>query len=122
MQRRGRERRRFVRVADDVVVELAPIGGAGRRDAQTLNFSAGGVLVLAEAPLPVGAAVRATLHLDDEERPLEFDGRVRRVRTLSDHTHEIAVEFEGGSAGDQRALQDLIAERVGPAPHAPQSA
>jgi hypothetical protein len=44
------------------------------------------------------------------------------VRTLADRAHEVAAEFVGGSASDQRALQDLIAERLDTLPPAPLSA
>jgi c-di-GMP-binding flagellar brake protein YcgR len=122
MQRRGRERRRFVRVADDVRVELAAAGGRAPADSRTLNFSLGGVLVVADEPLPVGHVVQIALHPHGNGRALAFEARVVRVRTLSDHDHELALEFVGGTTGDQRALQEQIERRLGHTPHAPLTA
>jgi hypothetical protein len=112
VQRRGSERRRFVRVADEVVASVTLLGGSAR-DGRTLNFSAGGVLFEFEQYLDPGTDLSVVLRLDDESTDLlEFDARVVRVRTMSDHVHEIAAEFVGGSAADQRRLQEHIASRV----------
>ena len=45
MQRRGSERRRFVRVHDNLVASVEPTS-LGVADGHTLNFSVGGVLLL----------------------------------------------------------------------------
>ena len=42
-----------------------------------------------------------------------LSARIVRVRSLSDQSHETAVEFVGGDAGAQRALLDYISERAG---------
>ena len=124
MQRRGSERRRFVRIADDVRVEIDLSDDGAGLDSHMLNFSLGGVLLLAAEPLEVGRRVRIALRPDGDTSALRFDARVVRVRSLSDHNHEVAVEFVGGSAGDQRSLQDQIALRLGHAgtPQAPLTA
>ncbi len=122
MHRRGRERRRFVRVADDVRVEIATAADAPPADSRMLNFSLGGVLVVAGDPLPVGCGVRIALHPHGDGRALAFEARVVRVRTLSDHDHELALEFVGGTTADQRALQEQIERRLGHTPHAPLTA
>jgi c-di-GMP-binding flagellar brake protein YcgR len=112
VQRRGSERRQFVRLADEVRVEIAAADGQAP-DSQMLNFSMGGVLLVSTDAIPVGQQVRITLRPEGGAGPLRFDARVVRVRTLSDHSHEVAVEFVGGSAGDQRTLQEEIAARLG---------
>ena len=120
--RRGAERRRFVRVSDEVVVSITRCGDPEASDGRTLNFSAGGVLLALPEPLPVGCDIDVVLRLEDD-RLLPLQARVIRVRTMSDHNHEVACELLGGSVGEHRALQQLIIERVRtPAPRAPQSA
>jgi hypothetical protein len=120
--RRGSERRRFVRVTEEVVVSVTGRGVPVQSDGRTLNFSAGGVLLELPQPFAVGTEVEVVLRLE-ADRLLPLTARVIRVRTLSDHHHEVACELTGGSVADQRALQELIAERVGvAAPIAPQPA
>jgi c-di-GMP-binding flagellar brake protein YcgR len=104
--RTGLERRRFARVAEDVVVGCRPLERPSI-DAHTLNFSAGGVLYLASEPLDTGSRVELRLLLPGEDE-LAFEARVVRVRSRSDTSHEIAAEFVGGDAGSQRALLDYI--------------
>ena len=111
MQRRGSERRKFVRVDDNVVASVEPTGQAAA-DGHTLNFSVGGVLLLLERTIPSGTPLRVVLR-PDEDTELAFDARVVRCRTQSDYAHEIAAEFVGGSAADHRRLQDEISRRVG---------
>jgi c-di-GMP-binding flagellar brake protein YcgR len=111
MQRRGSERRKFVRVDDNVVASVEPTGQAAA-DGHTLNFSVGGVLLLLERTIPSGTPLRVVLRLEDESE-IAFDARVVRCRTQSDYAHEIAAEFVGGSAADHRRLQDEISRRVG---------
>ena len=120
--RRGSERRRFVRVTEEVVVSVTRCGQALPSDGRTLNFSAGGVLLELPQPFPVGTEVEVVLRRD-ADRLLPLNARIIRVRTLSDHHHEVACELTGGTVADQRALQALIAERVGGSvPVAPQPA
>jgi hypothetical protein len=116
MTRRGSERRRFVRVAEEVVASVVAIGDHVGRDGRTLNFSAGGVLLLHPSRIESGTDIRVTLRLPDVEGGLTFEARVIRVRTQHDHAHEIAAEFVGGSLEDQRRLQETIAERLAPPP------
>jgi c-di-GMP-binding flagellar brake protein YcgR len=111
MQRRGSERRKFVRVDDNVVASVEPTGQAAA-DGHTLNFSVGGVLLLLERTIPSGTPLRVVLRLEDESE-IAFDARVVRCRTQSDYAHEIAAAFVGGSAADHRRLQDEISRRVG---------
>ena len=122
MMKRGSERRRFVRVADEVIVSVTRCGEADAGDGRTLNFSAGGVLLALPRPFPAGSELEIVLRLD-ADRLLTLPARVVRVRTMSDHHHEVACELTGGSVADQRELQELIAERVGaPTPITPQPA
>jgi PilZ domain len=100
------ERRRFVRVAEEVVTSVVTIDDGVGRDGRTLNFSAGGVLLLHPTRIESGTDIRVTLRVPD----------VVRVRTQHDHAHEIAAEFLGGSVEDQRRLQETIAERLAPPP------
>lgn len=116
-QRRGTERRRFVRVDDHLVASVEPIG-AGSADGHTLNFSVGGVLLLLETYIVPGTSLRITLQLDEGEQ-MAFDAHVVRCRTQSDHAHEVAAEFVGGSVADHRLLQDEISRRVGREPVPP---
>ena len=120
MQRRGSERRRFVRVDDNLVASVEPTG-LGPADGHTLNFSIGGVLLLLEDFIAPGTELRVVLQLNEADEQMSFQARVVRCRTQSDHAHEIAAEFVGGSAGDHRRLQDEISRRVGrePVPPAP---
>ena len=88
----------------------------GRRSStgSTLNFSAGGILLISPTTLPIGQAVELVLRVpDDDVRPASSTARVLRVRSLSDTHHEIAVEFTGGDMASQRALQELLEERTG---------
>ena len=117
MQRRGSERRKFVRVDDNVVASVEPTGQVAA-DGHTLNFSVGGVLLLLERTIPSGTPLRVVLRLEDESE-IAFDARVVRCRTQSDYAHEIAAEFVGGSAADHRRLQDEISRRVGREPVPP---
>jgi len=117
MQRRGSERRKFVRVDDNVVASVEPTGQAAA-DGHTLNFSVGGVLLLLERTIPSGTPLRVVLRLEDESE-IAFDARVVRCRTQSDYAHEIAAEFVGGSAADHRRMQDEISRRVGREPVPP---
>ena len=120
--RRGSERRRFVRVADEVIVSVTRCGDAEAGDGRTLNFSVGGVLLELPRPYPAGTELEIVLRLD-AERLMTLPARVVRSRTMSDHNHEVACELTGGSVADQRELQALIAERVGaPTPITPQPA
>jgi c-di-GMP-binding flagellar brake protein YcgR len=116
VHRRGAERRRFVRVAEEVVTSVVAIGDGVGRDGRTLNFSAGGVLLLHPTRIEAGTDIRVTLRVPDVDDGLSFDARVVRVRTQHDHAHEIAAEFVGGSLEDQRRLQETIAERLAPPP------
>ncbi len=124
MQRRGSERRRFVRLAEAVKVEIAVADDTPALDSQMLNFSLGGVLLDSAEALEVGRNVEVALRLEGDDTPLRFGARVVRVRTVSDHSYEVALEFVGGSAGAQRVLQEQIAKRLGHAgtPEAPLSA
>jgi c-di-GMP-binding flagellar brake protein YcgR len=114
MRRRGAERRRFVRVAEQLVVSCtARVDAEDRFDGQTLNFSAGGILLVSPTILPIGQNVDLVLRVPEDDSDLRLDARVIRVRSLSDTRHEIAVEFTGGDTGSQRALQTLLEERTG---------
>jgi c-di-GMP-binding flagellar brake protein YcgR len=113
-RRQSSERRRFVRIAEELVVACTPQPGAQATvDGTTLNFSAGGILLVSRVPMPVGQDVDLILRVPGEEADMRLDARVVRVRTLSDVRHEVAVEFTGGDASSQRALQELLAERTG---------
>jgi c-di-GMP-binding flagellar brake protein YcgR len=114
--RRGIERRRFVRVAEQGIASVISTGRAAR-DGHTLNFSAGGVLLVFDHYIAPWTPVRISLNIDSDI--VSFEALVVRVRTLSDHTHEIAAEFVGGSAADQRRLQQLITTRLAPTPSLP---
>jgi len=117
MHRRGIERRRFVRIDDEVVASVERTGEP-ERDGRTLNFSAGGVLLLLDEYIDQGCDLQVALAFDDDT-VVRFAARVVRIRTLSDHTHEIAAEFIGGSAEEQRRLQEQIARRTNTAPAPP---
>jgi hypothetical protein len=101
MQRRGSERRRFVRVHDNLIASVEPTS--------------------LETYIEPGTELRVVLQLDEGDEQMAFQARVVRCRTQSDHSHEIAAEFVGGSIGDHRRLQDEISRRVGrePVPPAP---
>jgi c-di-GMP-binding flagellar brake protein YcgR len=120
MQRRGSERRRFIRVDDHLVASVEPTG-LSAADGHTLNFSVGGVLLLLETFIEPGTELRIVLQLDEAGEQMAFQARVVRCRTQSDHAHEIAAEFVGGQVADHRRLQDEISRRVGrqPVPPAP---
>jgi c-di-GMP-binding flagellar brake protein YcgR len=112
-RRQPAERRRFPRIAEELVVryealDVQPTTDQGR----TLNLSAGGVLILAHQPLPTGQRIRVVLALPGDDSPIEITGQVGRVRSLSDRVHEIAIEFVEGNIGVQRTLLDYIEERV----------
>jgi c-di-GMP-binding flagellar brake protein YcgR len=114
MRRRRGERRRFVRVAEQLVVSCTPRPNDNEPiDGRTLNFSAGGIMLISPTLLPIGQAVDLVLRVPDDNSDLRLDGRVLRVRSLSDSHHEIAVEFTGGDTSSQRALQELLEERTG---------
>jgi c-di-GMP-binding flagellar brake protein YcgR len=114
VRRRRGERRRFVRVAEQLVVSCTPRPDEDDHfDARTLNFSAGGILLISPTILPIGQAVDLVLRIPDDDSDLKLDGRVLRVRSLSDTHHEIAVEFTGGDTASQRAMQELLEVRTG---------
>jgi c-di-GMP-binding flagellar brake protein YcgR len=112
-RRHGHERRRFPRIAEELVVRFEPLDEPPRRSqGRTLNLSAGGVLILAHEPPPAGQRIRVVLALPGDESPIEITGQVGRVRSLSDRVHEVAIEFVEGNVGAQRQLLDYIEERV----------
>jgi Tfp pilus assembly protein PilZ len=108
-RRHPSDRRRFTRLDEDLVVACVPRGGVPAPvEGQTRNLSAGGVCFLADEPLPLGQDVTLTLQLPGDPEHLMFAGRVVRVRSVSDRTHEIAVEFADAQVMAQRALQEHI--------------
>ena len=124
-RRRPAERRRFPRIAQELVVRYEALDVQPTRDqGRTLNLSAGGVLILAHQPLPAGQRIRVVLALPGDDSPIEITGQVGRVRSLSDRVHEVAIEFVEGNIGVQRTLLDYIEERVDgePEPVGPMSA
>jgi hypothetical protein len=125
-RRQPAERRRFPRIAEELVVRYEALDEQPAPDqGRTLNLSAGGVLILAHQPLPQGQRIRVVLALPGDDSPIEITGQVGRVRSLSDRVHEIAIEFVEGNIGVQRTLLDYIEERVDggdPEPVAPMSA
>jgi len=82
-------------------------------DGRTLNFSAGGILMISPTIIPIGQSVDLVLRVPDDDSGLRLDARVVRVRSLSDQHHEIALEFTGGDPASQRAMQTLLEERSG---------
>jgi c-di-GMP-binding flagellar brake protein YcgR len=124
-RRHGLERRRFARVAQELVVRYEALDDQPTSDeGRTLNLSAGGVLILAHQPLPTGQLIRVVLALPGDDSPIEITGQVGRVRSLSDRSHEVAIEFVEGNIGVQRTLLDYIEERLNrdPEPVGPMSA
>ena len=124
-RRHGLERRRFARIAQELVVRYEALDDQPTSDeGRTLNLSAGGVLILAHQPLPTGQRIRVVLALPGDDSPIEITGQVGRVRSLSDRVHEVAIEFVEGNIGAQRTLLDYIEERVNrdPEPVGPMSA
>jgi c-di-GMP-binding flagellar brake protein YcgR len=125
-RRQPAERRRFPRIAEELVVRYEALDVQPSLDqGRTLNLSAGGVLILAHQPLPTGQRIRVVLALPGDDSPIEITGQVGRVRSLSDRVHEIAIEFVEGNIGVQRSLLDYIEERVDdgdPEPVGPMSA
>jgi c-di-GMP-binding flagellar brake protein YcgR len=112
-RREPAERRRFPRIAEELVVRYEVLDEQPSRDqGRTLNLSAGGVLILAHQPLPAGQRIRVVLALPGDDSPIEITGQVGRVRSLSDRVHEVAIEFVEGNIGVQRTLLDYIEERV----------
>ena len=119
-RRHPAERRRFARIAEELVVRYEVLDEQPSRDqGRTLNLSAGGVLILAHQPLPQGQRIRVVLALPGDDSPIEITGQVGRVRSLSDRVHEIAIEFVEGNIGVQRTLLDYIEERVDDGDHEP---
>ena len=116
-RRQPSERRRFARIAEELVVRYDVLDEQPTREqGRTLNLSAGGVLILAHQPLPQGQRIRVVLALPGDDSPIEITGQVGRVRSLSDRVHEVAIEFVEGNIGVQRTLLDYIEERVNSAP------
>jgi c-di-GMP-binding flagellar brake protein YcgR len=114
LRRRRGERRRFVRIAEQLVVSCTPrVDADDQIDGRTLNFSAGGVLMISSTTLPIGQSVDLVLRVPDDDASMRLDARVVRVRSLSDTHHEVALEFTGGDPASQRALQELLEERTG---------
>jgi hypothetical protein len=112
-RRQPAERRRFPRIAQELVVRYEALDVQPARDqGRTLNLSAGGVLILAHKPLPSGQRIRVVLALPGDDSPIEITGQVGRVRSLSDRLHEVAIAFIEGNIGVQRTLLDYIEARV----------
>jgi Tfp pilus assembly protein PilZ len=123
-RRHPSDRRRFTRLDEDLIVDCRQRGsGPSSVAGQTRNLSAGGVCFLADDPLPLYLDVTVTLHLPGDPERLTFAGRVVRVRSLGDRTHEVAIEFAGAQVTKQRALQEHIEAYLGarhrPAPPIP---
>jgi c-di-GMP-binding flagellar brake protein YcgR len=123
-RRQPAERRRFPRIAQELVVRYEALDIQPARDqGRTLNLSAGGVLILAHKPLPSGQRIRVVLALPGDDSPIEITGQVGRVRSLSDRMHEVAIAFVEGNIGVQRTLLDYIEARISvPEPLSPMSA
>jgi c-di-GMP-binding flagellar brake protein YcgR len=123
-RRQPAERRRFPRIAQELVVRYEALDIQPARDqGRTLNLSAGGVLILAHKPLPSGQRIRVVLALPGDDSPIEITGQVGRVRSLSDRMHEVAIAFIEGNIGVQRTLLDYIEARISvPEPLSPMSA
>jgi c-di-GMP-binding flagellar brake protein YcgR len=123
-RRQPAERRRFPRIAQELVVRYEALDIQPTRDqGRTLNLSAGGVLILAHKPLPSGQRIRVVLALPGDDSPIEITGQVGRVRSLSDRMHEVAIAFIEGNIGVQRTLLDYIEARISvPEPLSPMSA
>jgi len=118
-RRTGADRRRFTRVSQTIPVTCVPRVSDQAVEARALNFSAGGVLFVSPLPLESGVDVDVELGLDGPDGNLCFPGRIVRVRNMSDNAHEVAIEFAGGDAGDQRALLDYIERHAGTHLHDP---
>ncbi len=105
-------------------MSCTPRGEIDASVARTLNFSAGGLLFVSPTIVEAGSDVDLVLRLPGDDEDLVLSARIVRVRSLSDQSHETAVEFVGGDAGAQRALLTYISERAGyePDPLGPRSA
>ena len=124
------EKRVFRRIPASAVLELflieeanGTLAKAPRRQAESLNISAGGILLNADIRLPIGMRVGLKLDLEsiysmnadwepdkDHEtaQSIEAIGKVVRVKGAEEIGYEIALAFDDMSGKDAKVLRELL--------------
>jgi c-di-GMP-binding flagellar brake protein YcgR len=124
------EKRLFRRIPAAAVLEVfliektnGDMRSAPKRKAESLNISAGGILLSTDIALPVGMQVGLVLDVesvyrmnpdrrieDSRGQPpvIEAVCRVVRVKGAEEIGYEIALAFESVKDGDAEALQRLL--------------
>jgi two-component system chemotaxis response regulator CheY len=96
------ERRRTRRVPLHSNVHLS--WGAEEMEAETVDVSLGGVLVIAPRTLPIGSQVRVALNLSQRMKPILGAGSV--VRLLGGN--QMGIELDRLSVADSERLQEIL--------------
>lgn len=91
-------RRKFVRVNRVLVVEVLLEAGSAPQDGPkkgsfTMDLSAGGMRMLHDSPLPLGADIPLRILLEYDLPPVEVRGRVAWQKEASFEQYQIGVEF-----------------------------
>ncbi len=125
-----KEKRVFRRIPAAAVLEVFLIedasgimANAPRRKAESLNISAGGVLLSTDIRLPVGTRVGLKLDLDsiysmnadwqpgeghEPAQAIEAVGKVVRVKGADEIGYEIALAFDELTGKNAKVLRDLL--------------
>lgn len=105
--------RRHVRTL--VRLEVETTTGVGAIFGQTINISAGGLLLETATPLAMGEVLQLRFALPGEDEPLIARARVVRESQVSENgSHACGLSFEGMNEGDRGRIEAFVATRVNP--------
>jgi RNA polymerase sigma factor FliA len=90
----------------DVAVE----GEHGSFDARAINVSAGGMAILSNEVVSIGAKLRVAFLLQKGPGRIEVDARVVRVSKAADGGREFALAFDELPDSEEAAIQAFVAE------------
>lgn len=76
------------------------------------NISRSGAYLTVDRPLAQGKAVRLTMKLLDDQRPIELLGEIVRSETLGDSLYGYGVQFLEADADSLRILKEFIGKTV----------
>ena len=74
----------------------------------TINFSAGGMRVIAEEPIALGALLEMQLQLVNLREPLTMRGQVIWSKMKTPGVFEVGVQFLDHTPGQQVQLDGLV--------------
>ncbi|MDA3970397.1 MAG: diguanylate cyclase [Desulfobulbaceae bacterium] len=104
----GVEKRRYLRIDFARRLEVKILRSASDMTTVSgINISLGGVLFESEKQIATGTFLELTASFDDD-KPLVFQGQVRRVERLADDKYEIGVSFSRQDKTTTHALATYI--------------